>query len=335
MKVSIFKSNNFYYAFIVFMISALTFRALYFMHGDWQDLSDAALGITQGRPHWRAFQNRLLGPYLVLGLDFIFLSYRKSLLLFTAFSILINNFLLYFLLKLLTINNFKSVIFVCAWSFLFLLFQDYWIYTWDMIDIILFTLIYYIILFSENKISMLLLYPLALANREMALFIPVIYIAYLCLNFIYNKNNIESNLILKLIGAFLLIIFGIIYVKTTRDFLFIERSFGGADEINISIGNHIHLFSNLEKLIIIGSFSASSFCIISVLVSTVVLSHLFFYTKIISIKLSIILFNLIIINIIIFGIVSEARMYLPLISLVIFIYVARQRELNGGIYSTV
>ncbi|MBV9848099.1 MAG: hypothetical protein JO250_00285 [Armatimonadetes bacterium] len=51
---------------LILLVTLMEIRALNVMHGDSElQYSAAADGVILGTPHWRAYQNRLLGPVLV------------------------------------------------------------------------------------------------------------------------------------------------------------------------------------------------------------------------------------------------------------------------------
>ncbi|MDR6951679.1 hypothetical protein J2X65_001028 [Ancylobacter sp. 3268] len=326
--------KDFFGLLLTILVSALTFRALYMMHGDWKDLADAAYGVITGRPHWRAFQNRLLGPYLVLGINTVVPTYRQSLLIFTALGLLAQNALFYLLLRSIDLSVRSAMLCVCFWSFMFLVLQDYWIYTWDVLDIIIFTIISYIILFVNNKKIMIFLYPLAILNREIALLIPIFVILYEAYNvFYYKKNSISINIsrnILNIIICTILIVTGLIYVKISRDFLFVQSSLGGLDSSNKYMGNHINIIYNLKELFFINFFSGSEAYVVTLWISMIYASLVFTKSDDISMKMAVLLFYMIVVSILLFGLLNEARVYFPLISLAIFIYIAWQRVRGQG-----
>ena len=332
MRGNAISGKEFHYIIIVVLVSALTFRAVYMMHGDWQELAKAAIGITEGRPHWRAFQNRLLGPYLVLGINFIVPSYTASLQFFTAIGILVQNILMYRLLRLQNIEQINSVILTIIWSFFFVVIQDYWIYTWDMFDVILFTSISYIVLFSKNKIIMLYLFPISLLNRESALFIPAIYGMYLLAEaYFRRKKQISIALYdagLRIALCLVLMFVGVCYTKFIRDQLFIERSLTDIAEPETVMGNHIHFIWNIFRFFVVNLFSIHIIHTMLIWFSIIYMVRTYLHTEIVATKVAVMLFFLILASIMIFGLVNETRMYFPLISLTLLIYVARQKELG-------
>jgi len=136
---------------LVVLISALGFRNIHRFHGEWEALVDAAVGVTEGRPHWRAFQNRLLGPCMVLGISALGFTLKQSILIFTAGMLLIYNLVLYRLLHIY-LSSVRSFLLVCLWLYGFMVFQCAWLYVWDMIDIIIFTLASFVIVFERRPI---------------------------------------------------------------------------------------------------------------------------------------------------------------------------------------
>ena len=73
---------------VVTIIVICAFKILMDMHNPMVDeVVSAALGVTEGRPHWLAFQNRLLGPYTIIGISNISgLSVKSSWYTFFVFN---------------------------------------------------------------------------------------------------------------------------------------------------------------------------------------------------------------------------------------------------------
>src|SRR5581483_10133768 len=56
--------------FIIVFVSVAVTRFIDFSHAEQlRNYSFTSLGLTQGHPHWRAYQNRLLCPFTVLALS--------------------------------------------------------------------------------------------------------------------------------------------------------------------------------------------------------------------------------------------------------------------------
>ena len=123
----------------ILVLSVLSCAVFIIARANWNELSEAASGVLDGRPHWRAYQNRLLGPWLVLGLSKVGISYRTALIVFSALTFVIHNFLLAHLLRRLGQSPLATTLWVLFFCTAFLLLQHRWFYTWDSIDLLLFT----------------------------------------------------------------------------------------------------------------------------------------------------------------------------------------------------
>ena len=321
--------------FLVVLISALAFRNVHGFHGEWEALIDAAVGVTEGRPHWRAFQNRLLGPYTVHGIAVLGFSLKQSVLIFTAGMLLIHNLMLYRLLHSY-VSSIKSLLMICLWSYGFLVFQCDWLYVWDMIDINIFTLASFVIVFERRPTFLLFLYPVALINRESALYLPLAYIIVTVIPPIINAKNwrelpIKKTVIKVAFGTSLMII-GIFYTYYVRNHLFIESSWGGKDMGNpMLLGNQSHWLVQIQSLVF-GNFSNGN--IIHTVTLWIALAYVLML--LLSVRQSGILaggvfFLSLLAGIISFGVLNETRLLFPLMSLLIFLVVAnlkRKEKLN-------
>lgn len=315
---------------MVGLISLLTFAATFNFHSNWDELVEAAISVTEGRPHWRAYQNRLLGPYTVTVMDMVIHSAKASLLLFTAIGLLAHNMQTYFSLRSQNNCSVSSLAAVLAWSFLFITLQHRWLFTWDMFDILLFNFAAYILIFQRNPNILLYIFPLSLVNRESALLIPIAYIIACSmpnLRFSINPLDLLRQLPIKniLIGLGLILV-GAIYTKFIRDLLFIEQTWGGTDEINALLGNKVNIFQNLEFMFYKNFFTSNIFHTILVWSFVMFCFFKLFLTNNVGIRAGVCFFFVLFINILIFGKVNETRMWLPLLPIVIYVYFAEKNH---------
>src|SRR5690606_25758448 len=128
----------------------------------------------------RAYQNRLLMPSAINLLINFGLEAKKSLLIIYLVGIFLHNLILIYCLKKMYCDIVAWVS-LLVWTLLFCFYQHYWFYPWDIFDISLFTITTYVLASGKHKNSLLILYPIALLNRESALFLPIAY--WLVLNF--------------------------------------------------------------------------------------------------------------------------------------------------------
>jgi hypothetical protein len=292
-------------------------------------LVDAAYGVTIGKPHWLAFQNRLAGPYLMLWLSQAGMSLHQAWGLFNAMAMAAESLLLFELFKRQATAQNVALFYIPAFWAIFLFLQDQWYYPWDSIDLILFTLMAYTIL-NQNDVRLLLaLFFVGIVNRETALFIPV----YLMIDGLHIRSQparitIQSKA--KLLTGLLLFVAGAAYTHWIRDHLFISRPNGLADSAHAVLGNHFYLLSNMKRLIFTNFLNANY--ILSVVLLGMVLHftlQVHRYTerelKCYLTLLAILGFNLT------FGAVNESRIYLVLLPFAFFLH-ARTHPRQGLVH---
>lgn len=135
----------------------------------------ASQGVVEGLPHWRIYQSRILGPYLVHGIGYLFdLSALKAFLVFAALS--------QFAIKLAVIwlglgyarNMNLTLLMLVTGSLLFaMLLSDPWLYPWDVTGLLLSTLFVVMVLRNTPWPWFILLAAVAFLNRESGFFICV------------------------------------------------------------------------------------------------------------------------------------------------------------------
>lgn len=154
------------------LCAAAVFKVLLAFHAPHiKNLIGTTARIIQGKPDWLAHQNRLLGPYLVLLISKLNVSFSTAWMIFTGLWLAIESVLLFYVLRKQDQTPIKSIKFVMIFWFFFLMLQDFWLYTWDGIDLIIFTLFAYGIIKEKSTGFHLALFSVAIFNRESALFI--------------------------------------------------------------------------------------------------------------------------------------------------------------------
>lgn len=233
---------------LVSFLAICTYKILMTAHlPNIEALIIAAKGVTEGKPHWMAYQNRLLGPYIVLTISTLDISFKTAWVIYNALTLQIFCALIFWILRregLAYKDAFANLVYIL---FAFLALQHYWFYTWDSIDIIIFTAFAYGILKAAPTRLFLVLFAIGILNRESALFIG----AYIALNsFTFSTGKIIPRLtnIKNLLTGSVLLVAGALYTKTIRHALFISKSDGLPDSRHELIGNHVYFFSNLKSL---------------------------------------------------------------------------------------
>ncbi|RJP76880.1 MAG: hypothetical protein C4522_16800 [Desulfobacteraceae bacterium] len=132
---------------------------------------EAAKGVVDGYPHWRIFQNRIAGPYAVkFTQEVTGLTFSQSYML----TSLIWMMMFYSTMMAVAISIRPSLVFafgamVAAAFFNTFLMRGLWLYTWDLIDLVVFTLFIWAIL-KEKPIGYLIcILVFETFNREVSL----------------------------------------------------------------------------------------------------------------------------------------------------------------------
>ncbi len=304
-----------FYFFILLFISLCVYKVIAQIYSPyWQELSDVANGVFTGHPQWIAYQNRLMGPYLVQFISGFGISNISAVKVFTLLTITIQNLVLFSLLVKSGISYSKSMIYIVFYFFVFICIQDYGFYTWDSIDAILFSLFVWGIFQGQSAAYFLLLFLTAILNRESALFISL----YLVIDsFQFNKMKIHLASKSKLVIGSLLTIGGIIYTKLIRDYLFISQPNGLSDSTHAQIGNHFHFQKNILDLFFNNLTSLNILNSIFILGSIAYLIYFIRQYTDRQIK-AFVVFIILVVNILIFGVINETRMYIILVPFLIF-----------------
>ena len=317
--------NTFFCFFIIILISICTFKVINTHSIPNNDFSiKVTLSVLNGDPDWIAFQNRLLGPYIILLISKFGFSVMTSWKIFTSFFILLQNFILFNIFIKEKKSTQESITGLIIFSFFFLVMQHYCFYPWDSIDLIIFTLFSYWIIKERHINYFILLFFVSIFNRETALFLPL-YLIISSLNLEKKKPYLHCLNFKKLCIGITLFVSGVIYIKSVRYILFNINSETHLDNLNL-IGNRIHFFENLNYIFIKNILSTN------IIFSTFIIFSLIFFSFFIK-KLNrgylncYLIFFLISLNIIIFGYFNESRMLLILIPFVIFLYLFIQRSI--------
>ncbi|MEI8186759.1 MAG: hypothetical protein WCG19_08685 [Chlorobiaceae bacterium] len=317
MNVKKYEPEYFIYLVAIFL-GICTFQVYSMMHtSNFSALTLASSGVVEGKPYWIAYQNRLLGPYLVLGISMIGCSYEIALKAFTLLLIILESLVLLRMMRMVQVSQKQSLWYLVAFLFAFLTLQDYWFYTWDSIDLLIFTFFSFGIIEGKKAAYFLVLFIIALLNRETALFIAV----YLMLDaFLININKkiVALKNPKQFLFGLLLLITGLVYVKVLRHLLFISKTDGNPDTEHELIGNHIYFFNNVTDMFFNNLFN------INIIYSVGIIFCITYFVYNIkrysgtALKCFIMLI-LLFLNILIFGIFNEARMHFILLPFFLFL----------------
>ena len=314
-----------FYFLILLFISLCVYKVIAQIYSPyWQDLADVANGVVTGHPQWIAYQNRLMGPYLVQFISGFGISNISAVKVFTLLTITIQNLVLFALLVKAGISYSKALGYIVFYSFVFICIQDYGFYTWDSIDAILFTLFAWGIFQGQSTTYFIFLFLAAIFNRESALFISL-YLVIDSLHIDWPKTKIHLISKSKLVIGSLLTMGGIIYTKLIRDYLFISQPDGFKDSVHAQIGNHFHFSKNILDLFFNNLTTLNILNSIFILGSV---AYLVYFVKQYNDRQlkALAVFLVLVVNILIFGLINETRMYIILVPFLIFFQIAVEKS---------
>lgn len=282
--------------------------------------------ILEGAPHWRAFQNRLLTPWFWSILNNFGLSELSAFIIVSG-AMLFCNF--YLMTKIYSSSsNFILFLLLLSWLIVFSLLHHDWLYLWDFFDIVLFTVITGIFLGKIRESYLLLIFPIALLNRESALFIPIAYFLF--------KGNFQNNFpffkakFIYLFKAGFTLILGALFIKILRDNLFIQQKFGMETLLHQTIGNHFYLPGNVKNLFYYNFLDHNMMLSVSILLIIMLSIYIFFTSNKHEDKCLIAFALTYFVNILIFGNMVETRMYYALIFVMIVVFVRNLTIMKGS-----
>jgi hypothetical protein len=235
------------------LFALVQFRLIVFVFGaNYGRAVNAAKGVVDGRPHWRVFQNRVLGPYLVEGLSQALPSYLVAHVVYSIATLAVMSYLAWRLGHRLggSIGSALLALFVFEAGFAFLL-SPPWLYAWDYTSIILFLLFVTFVAEGKSWVWFTGLTVVAMFNRESAEF-PALWMILEALVRLYrtrHQSQGERRDWLMLIAGILCLIAGYALVEYLRRTLLIEevgpKLFPDANQQPGQI-QMLQLFTNLE-----------------------------------------------------------------------------------------
>lgn len=159
---------------VAILFAFAQWRLVVLAHGaDYAAPIQEAQHIVLGIPVWRVYQSRVLGPYAVQVLSLLTRNYATAYALVYCFCLTVAGALSYltgFLIKkrtggLLAFFLFQSLFALCL--------DRHWLYLWDAIDILVFYAFFIIVILGASWRWTVLLFAVAIFNRESALFIAL------------------------------------------------------------------------------------------------------------------------------------------------------------------
>jgi hypothetical protein len=133
----------------------------------------AAMGVVEGKPHWRLYQNRVLGPYAVHVVERLTQNYLASYVGVTLGLLTLAGILAWVLGRRLGgVQSAFSAILLFHLAFAFLLAKP-WLYAWDYVGAVVYLAFVYGVVAGKSWPWFLGLCAVAAFNRESVYFIAL------------------------------------------------------------------------------------------------------------------------------------------------------------------
>lgn len=239
------------------IILVSTLEVLFLLHLHQKNLagySDYARGVVLGTPPWRAYQNRLLGPWLAWGATEVFgHGYETWFLVLTGILWAGANVATYWVAYKLTGSRLLAAGAAATSVGMTLVLegsQGAILYLWDPLDVLLLTVLAYGVFARKSLGFFLLLFCTELLNREAAIFIALwLAIDSFQLSWSGGSRRISLANPRQLIVGLILVIGGVAWTKFIRDALFKHSMVAGVnqDAKHAGLGNHWVLLDNLQS----------------------------------------------------------------------------------------
>lgn len=233
---------------IIIVICLFDFRIFRYLHLEHlESLLDVPEQIVRGTPHWRAFQNRVLGPYMVAGVSGLFgISFQSATILtYCVLCYLANCVVLGFLRSLQPSRGWPEALRdLVVFNFLVLGLSHNWFYPWDFGEIIL--PVVFLRLVREPDVSLLklcALFVVWILNRETGVLLGV----WLVVDAVVQPRDRWR----KVAAGIAMVAVGLAVVYALRSTLFVQSSLPlvGADlDSRLLGGNHFALLLNIESI---------------------------------------------------------------------------------------
>jgi hypothetical protein len=224
------------------VLSLVEFRVFFQLHREnLYELAVAAHDVIAGTPHWRAFQSRLLGPYLVAGWSALTgVAYETAHALVLVALTIAANLTAFAVFRRLTgsadIAFRYTIYFLCGFL---VLVADEWVFVWDFLDMPIFVLFAFGVFTQQSWRYWLPLFLVAIVNRESALFIA----AWVIIDAAARKRWSDAAVGTAMFAA------GVAYTILVRQALFLHSSLDDASsfiEIPV-VGNQFNLIESARR----------------------------------------------------------------------------------------
>lgn len=190
---------------------------------------------------WLALYQRLLGPSIALTLDALGVSSKTYSIGIIFTTYLLQYGLIYYFLNQ-HITHIKALVWTCLLCCIHLVYPPYQI--WDFFDGIIFVVFAYAMFEGKSKKFFLILFIVAILNRESALFIP--------LYFIFKSISLNQKIFIdkdNFCFGSILLIGGILFTLGLRFIMLVYNDWSASVPTYHIGGTHLNLKMNLSQFV--------------------------------------------------------------------------------------
>ena len=235
------------YALVIALATIVQIRLFYEVHRFTAvDLVAINEHILVGDAVWKAFQSRLLGPELIHVLVLALHSPTSAFFVFGSLMIGVNFVTAAAIAWRLSPNRLSMYASFLMFVLVYTALTHYWFYPWDAIEVFIFLIFSLLIYERRNILYVLLLFPLALVNRESAIIVGSWYVIEpVTERLLQRRPTLDYG---KVVLGILLMGITAAYTKLVRDRLFHPVSSRDTGVSHQMLGNHFTLVDNLVLL---------------------------------------------------------------------------------------
>ncbi|HYM80398.1 MAG TPA: hypothetical protein VEY91_03180 [Candidatus Limnocylindria bacterium] len=296
-------------------------------------------GVVRGEPPWRVYQSRVLGPQLVHAMAESPDRIAEAYAAFAILVLFVSGFCLLWLTNRLRDPRRPAVpAFLILQAGFAVLLPCIWLYAWDLLALLFFTLFNYLVLARTRRAWFAILVPVALLNHEIALFMAVWLVLDPVVRYVAGPRSASfrfdwasSVLGLALIGG------GVALIETLRRTLLVRETLRPEELLpQITYGGSVHFslrqnWNTLASSFTLEPAAAYPFVVTLFLILVLVLavrlarSDLVRYGALAAIVIGMVG------ALLLFGLVFETRVLMPLLPFVAMnAWHAFARESSGG-----
>lgn len=286
---------------------------------------DAAIGVTSGHPHWRVYQNRVLGPYLLKGLTGLFSGdYVGSYLLLLASSLFLAGYQAWRIGSKIggALTGWFALVFLhLLFAFLF---TKTWLYIWDFIGLNVFLAFVEFVVYERPWYWFIALFAIGILNRDSGQFIALWLVLEPVCRWLVRKPVARRQAMAMAASGILCVIAGTLLINFLRTSLLVEEAgfsivggtpSGYGPNFFWTLPGNLNLLQNVWGMDITRILTV--FLSLTVFLAAITLAIVLIRRNPARYLALAIVFTISAISVLLFGYISETRVFIEIIPLLI------------------